>query len=342
MSLLHTETRCLQANPIALLRSRALILTLLCLVVLETAVRLIAPDGLKPKGGYRNSEIRQQLQQFHKVENLDLLIVGSSIAAVNFPPESIDQKLSNEGSRAFTSFNSGIRGCNYSCILEGIRHYYLPHAKPRYALLVVGTVDIDYSNKTVVQRSEKFIESIEQPSHRLWFRNIASSLSWVYGLDDEIRAYIVNQRWIVDSAKVTVRGHIDMGSDPRRRFPDDPQFDRESDSIQALTELIDLLKKHGVTVTLLPALGDSQGRAKLKVSTKQKFHDLIRQIAAQEKVHYLQFAPGYMPDDYYIDDIHMHHEAALKHGEYVADKLMDAGSLGALDSPFSEATADHK
>lgn len=312
---------------LTLIKSPALGLTAACMIALEIASRVLIPGDPIPRGGYHSAEIREQTLQYQELEQLDLLIIGSSIAAVNFPPQSIDATLRRNGKADFTTFNAGIRGCNYSCIAVGVSNNYLSRNIPRQALLVVGPPDINHTNTFVVSRSQDFINSFEQPAHRRWFRNSLSSISSLYGFDEQIRSYLTRGRFNFDTAKVTVRGQVDMGDKDRARPPEYPEFDIQSPAFRALDELIDLLKSKDVHVVLLPILGDSQARSKLLDNAKTEFYALLVQLADLKSIELLRIPEAHMPDEGYIDDIHLNFESALKHGTYIADALLQQGVL---------------
>ncbi|MFK7893238.1 MAG: hypothetical protein AB8B63_20655 [Granulosicoccus sp.] len=317
----------LQGNPLALLKSPAFLLVAGAVFALDLAARVALPDDRIARGAYHSAELREQVQQYQQIPAPDLLIIGSSIAAVNFPPETLDATLRENGYVNFTSFNAGIRGCNYICIKRGIHKHYLSHSLPKNALLVVGPQDISSNNAFVVSRSRDFVASFDLPATQRWFRNTLSHLSSLYGFDEHIREFLTGGDWNFDTARVAERGHVNMGNDERPRYPEYPQFTDSGEPVESLESLIQSLKDKGVHVIILPILGDSQAIAKLKGSAKQDFFTLARRIATTHDVSLLEALEGHLPDEAYIDDIHLNYPGAREHGKLVAMRLLQQNVL---------------
>ena len=92
------------------------------------------PADQVPKGAYHSSEFRLQVERYASALPIDMLIIGSSVASVNYPPVPLDDRLHELGYAEFTSYNAGIRGCNYECITIGIRRHYLLQISTTYRL----------------------------------------------------------------------------------------------------------------------------------------------------------------------------------------------------------------
>lgn len=189
--------------------------------------------------------------------------MGSSVAAVNFPPELLNASFKKLGLADFVSFNSGIRGCNYECIWPAVEKLYLSSLLPKYAVLVVAPVDLDASNVFVIERSREAVDVLSRLPYVHYFMTFMSSISWIYGFDDAIRNLLTNREWNFLNASVTVRGHVDMGSLPFRRYKDSVKLLEDEPQYQALKNLVNELVNLDINVIVVPAVGDSESRQKL-------------------------------------------------------------------------------
>lgn len=319
-------------NYMALLKALASPSAIVCLTILlciECAVRITLPDGKLPKGGYPNAEVRQQHHQYKNEKNIDMLVVGSSVAAVNFPPVAIDDEFRKLGQKDFVTFNAGIRGCNFACISRGVEYFYLNEKLPKNILLVISPEDLDSDNSTVINRSNIFVNTLNRPAAKKWITTKMSDICKIFGFQEHIQSLLTTGSWDFDSATVSLRGHIDMGSLPRRRFDRSPAISRSSDlSIDAI-RFTKKVASMGIHIIVLPALGDSNARAQIADSSQNQFKLLLQDLSSIDNVTLIdissEFTANLIPDDTaYIDNLHLNSAASLSNGTQIARELIPA------------------
>ncbi|MGI9287121.1 MAG: hypothetical protein ACR2P1_17185 [Pseudomonadales bacterium] len=315
----------LQDNPLRLLLRPTIVFFLVIFLLLEVAVRVSVPEGRIPKGGFYNAELRQRILQLEKLENIDLMFTGSSIAAGNAPPETFDAQLRSHGLKGFKSFNAGIRGCDFSCITPSVEKLFLSRREPRYLVIILSPNDLDANKPGVIARSKKHVESLNQPAYRTAARNVLSSMSWVYGFDAEIRDLLTTGIWKFDPAQVTLRGHVDMGSKPRKRSQWDYKIEANGNITQAFYDLLENVTGRGISVILIPMIGDSSTRANFKLSYRQDFAAVIAKSTANDLVRLVRINEDSLSDESYIDNVHLNSISAKKFGRQVADRLIEDG-----------------
>lgn len=308
-------------------KSPALLLMLALLLAAELVVRVSLPEGKQPKGVYHSMEFRQQVEQYQQSVPVDMIIIGSSVAAANYPPVALDARLQELGLDGFTSFDSGIRGCNYYCIAEGVARYYLPVYQPARALLVVSPDDLHANNRGVIQRSERFVEAMRKDGISRWAVEKLSSLSYLYGFQAEVKDWLTSGEWLFDSAKLGQRGYVDMGSIPGDRYLGAPDIRVDSVLSQSLSTLVAQLVEGGTQVLLLPVEGDSQARSLLSDESRQAMDTLLSTLALQEGVRLMNNDGATFSDDAYIDTIHLNSLSARENARRVAEQLFASGWL---------------
>ena len=169
-------------------------------------MRQSLPAGKIPRGAYHSGEFRQQVEQYPQALPVDMIIIGSSVAAVNYPPVALDNRLAELGLNKFTTYNAGIRGCNYSCIATGIRKHYLPDFKPPLVLAVISPADLNIDNTGVVDRSNRFASDMERSVVGRFARQGLSYISYLYGFKEEARDWLTLGGWTFDPAVFGERG----------------------------------------------------------------------------------------------------------------------------------------
>ena len=302
---------------------------LVCLALLlacEILVRVVMPQDKIAKGRYPNAEVRRQFIQYQKEAKVDMLIAGSSVAAVNFPPKAIDSALNQAGVKPFVSFNGGIRGCNMTCISQGTIDLYLSQKLPKYLLLVVSPEDLDSGNKTVIRRSEQFVNQLRRPKLSRWFQTIASDASKLFGFQQHVRNYLKSGSWEFDPAQVLTRGHVDMGSQERTHFGNSPAIETDSPLSSQLQEFVSHLTDRGINVIVLPTEGDSEARYKFTKKSRSAFSMLLHQLSLNPDVNLINADREgalslYQKDSAYIDNLHLNSVNAQAHGELVGQLL---------------------
>ncbi len=293
----------------------------------ESIVRLSLPAGVQVKGAYHSIEFRQQVEQYPASVPVDMLVIGSSVAAGNYPPVALDGRLREWGLQDFTTFNTGIRGCNYTCIAAGVERFYLPVFVPENVLVIISPEDLNHNNLSVMTRSERFLATMQKDGISRWVEQKLSAVSYLYGFQAEVKDWLTSGVWSFDTSRLRERGYIDMGSVPGQRYEVNPGIDAESSLSQALTELVTRLAAQGSRVILLPVEGDSQARLLFGAEARQQQITLLDNLVRIPGVKLLDIDPAVLSDDAYIDTIHLSRESARTNAQTVADRLFASGWL---------------
>lgn len=307
-----------------LLKSRSLWVCAGILLLVETTVRLIMPDGSVPAGGYHNAEIRQQIEHFRNTDDVNLLLVGSSITAVNFPALVLEEQLQDKGLSHITVFNAGIRGCNYGCIKTGIETFYTNNHQPQTLVLIVNPVDVNEGNPTVVGRSIKFKDSFAVPEFKRKLLTLISDTSHAVGFSSEIKQFIRKRKWPGNPSTIDERGYVDMGSKVIRRYDDPITISLDGPLSQALIALATNATANGSRVIVVPTYGDSIAREKFSEKSRKDFAALLETLDAIDKVELVELKPDYIPDSNYIDNIHLNTAGAVNSATALSEALYPA------------------
>ena len=308
-------------------KTRSLWVVLVLVLVAEITIRLLLPSGKIPKGAYHSSEFRQQVAQYQAALPVDMLIIGSSVAAVNYPPVPLDDQLQASGKSGFSTFNAGIRGCNYACIATGVRTHYLEDYQPPVVLAVLSPADLNIDNTGVVARSSDFSADMQRGIISRTGRNVLSGISYLYGFKEEIRGWLTSGRWDFDPAIQGQRGYIDMGSEQRNRSTEVPRITADSDLTQALRGLVDELAQAGTTVILMPVEGHSLSRLLFTDEARGQLRELVDSMSEHPNVHELVVDTTVIPDENYIDTLHLDTDSAAANAQRLALSLLATGLL---------------
>ena len=310
-----------------LLKTRSLWIVVALVLVAELVVRCSLPEGKVPRGAYHSSEFRQQVEHYPDALPVDMLIVGSSIAAVNYPPVPLDERLRELGYTDFTTYNGGIRGCNYECIAIGTRRHYLSEFQPSVVLVVVSPADLNIDNEGVVARSKQFVADMQRNVVSRKARQLLSTLSYVYGFKEEVRPWLLSGEWEFDPAVLGERGYVDMGSIERGRGTAVPRLAQDSELSLGLVSLVTELSTSGTQVILVPAVGDSLARLLFTDQARVEFRKLLDSLLALDNVYELTLDTTHIPDSDYIDTGHFDSETAIVIARTLADSLHESGLL---------------
>lgn len=312
-----------------LLKTRSLWLALVLVLIAEFTVRIVMPTGKIPKGAYHSSEFRQQVELYRDTVPVDMLIIGSSVAAVNYPPVPLDDQLHALGIQDFTTYNAGIRGCNYSCIATGIRRHYTTVFQPEYILAVVGPADLNIDNAGVVDRSNRFAADMQRNNLVRSARQILSSLSALYGFKEEVRQWLTSGEWDFDPALFGERGYIDMGSIERKRNKAVPRITQDSELTLSLISLLQELADSGSQVILLPVEGDSLARSLYNDNARAQMRLVLDQLTQHPDIHELTVDVSHFEDSNYIDTSHLATQVAIASSQLLAKHLVESELLKA-------------
>lgn len=311
----------------SLLRTRSLWIALVLVVIAELVVRVSLPSGKIPRGAYHSSEFRQQVAHYADAVPVDMLLIGSSVAAVNYPAMPLDTRLAELGMDGFTTFNGGIRGCNYECIATGIRRHYLNEFRPPVALFVISPADLNIDNSGVVARSHRFAADMERGIIARTARQALSRISYLYGFKEEVREWLISGQWNFDPAEVSERGYVDMGSIERGRNTQVPRITPDSALTLSLKSLVNELVDSGTRVILVTTVGDSLARFLFTDEAQQQLDDLLASLTQHPDVHELAMDTSQIPDTDYIDTSHLTSEAAIINAQRFAEHLFESGLL---------------
>ena len=310
-----------------LLKTRSLWIVIVLVLVAELIVRSSLPAGKVPRGAYHSSEFRHQVESYPDALPVDMLIIGSSVAAVNYPPAPLDEQLRHLGQTGFTTYNAGIRGCNYDCITTGIRRHYMDIFQPPIALVVIDPADLDIDNKGVMARSRQFVDDMQRNVVSRTARQLLSAISRVYGFKEEVRSWLVSGKWEFDPSTPGERGYIDMGSTDKGRDVTVARITQDSELSRDLISLVSQLSETGTQVILLPVVGDSLANLLFTDQARDELRQLLDSMLALDNVHELTMDMSYIPDSNYIDTLHLDSQTAIANSRAVADSLVQSGFL---------------
>ena len=302
---------------------RTLALGIVLLLLAELVTRIALPGNQKPRGGYHNSELRQQIEQYAAVPTPDLLMVGSSISSANISSTAFGQRVAQLVGKPFTVYNSGVRGCNYRCIQMAVNKYYLPVHQPANVLLVVNPSDVNSANVVVQQRSDEFISSFEKNKIVFHAENLMSNISYLYGFRGQILARLLHRQWNFDSSVVESDGHVDMGSAPMTRYLDKPVILASGGLTDTLIDFANSLVNRGIAVSVLSELGDSQARSLISQSNMDNYNALINRLGEINGVQVLNMPTGVPADEDFIDTLHLSSESSRAFGRLLAQEFID-------------------
>lgn len=314
----------LQCNLLTLFLRPSVVLVVLLLFLVETSVRFAIPENRIPKGSYFNAELRQKAIQLDELDAVNLMFSGSSIAAVNYSPQSFDEQLNSSGVNSFVSFNAGIRGCDYTGIALGLEKLFLSKKTPDYLVLIISPVDLD-ENGMGIGRSKQVIRSLNKNRYKAMMQHLLSNVSWLYGFNVEIRALLRKGSWQFDPARLGQRGYVDMGSSQRKRRVRDYELDSEGPISRALYNLVRDAVRKGISVVLVPVTGSSGAAKTLDADDRKEFGEIIDNLLTSDSVRMVHIERGLIEDERYIDNIHLSTEAATENSRRLSKRFVEDG-----------------
>jgi len=294
---------------------------------MEVAFRFLLPDGKLAKGAYHSGEFRFQVEQYQQSIPVNMMIIGSSVAAANVPPEHLDARLHELGMEDFTSYNAGIRGCNFDCIATGIRRHYWAEYQPPFVLAVISPIDLDIDNTGVIARSKRFAADMERSFIARGARQLLANASVLYGFKEEIRQWLTSGKWEFDEAIPRTRGYIDMGSTILPSAPAAPVIVPDSEIVRDLVSLIEEIAASGSHVILLPVEGNSLARLVIPDDARGQYWSLMKELTLLPNVNMLEADSQPIDDDAYFDTVHLKTQAAAENASRLAERLVESGLL---------------
>ncbi|HUP50856.1 MAG TPA: hypothetical protein VM198_00165 [Longimicrobiales bacterium] len=291
----------------------------LLLLLLEVGLRVLVPNGHVPTGAWYNAELRDQAGQLEALGGVDVMITGSSVSTVNVPPLGFDEELVRRGVN-LTSFNAGVRGCDYSGIYPVFRTVFWSRRQAPVVILVVAPVDLDENNAFVKQRSARFRESLQIGRLVGFSRDLFRHL-WLFGFRNEIRHYSRSGEWLYEPSRVTQRGHTDLGSEQLGRGEYAFRFQQSGEIATTLFNMVDWLTRQGVRVLVVPGLMDSATWAMVAPEEMARFEAILAELDAREGVQYVEARDLTRPDSEFIDELHLTTGAAWAYAQSLAQRL---------------------
>jgi hypothetical protein len=292
----------------------------LLLLLLEVGLRVVVPSGHVPTGAWYNAELRDQAGQLEALGDVDVMITGSSVSTVNVPPLAFDEELGRGGVN-LTSFNAGVRGCDYSGIYPVFRTLFWSRRQAPVVILIVAPVDLDENNSFVKERSARFRESLEIGRLAALSQDLFRHL-WLFGFRNEIRQYLRSGEWLYEPSLVAQRGHTDMGSEQRgRRGQFAFRFQQNGEIATALFDMVDWLTRQDVSVLVVPGLMDSATWARVTAEEMARFEGILAALDARAGVRYVEARDLTPPDSEFIDELHLNTGAAWAYAQSLAQRL---------------------
>lgn len=313
----------LQAPVMQIVTRPAAVLTLALLVGIEQGLRLLVPPGHIPTGSWHNAELRDQARQLEAMSEVDLMITGSSVAAVNLRPTVMDAALEKHGLR-INSFNAGIRGCDYSCIGPLFQQLFVSRNKPDYAMLVVAPRDLNEANAFAMERSQGFLKTFGMKEYAANLVDVFS-YAWIFGFRKEIRQYISTREWLYDKSKIPEQGHVQLGDKKLRRHNFQLKVDAHGRMASALYALTDSLLAQDIDVVVLPGLFDSETRLRIDTESWRNYSEVLSRLAGNDHVTLLDANHLIPADDQFIDRDHLSNTASAAYSEVIARYLYELG-----------------
>ena len=301
----------------------AFVLCCVCIVGAELALRVMVPADVRPHGSWHNSELRDQARQLEGMDKVDLMFVGSSITAVNVPPVAFDKRMADLGVR-FRSFNAGIRGCNYSCIVPGFKRMFWSPEQSASVAIIIAPDDLNEANSFVKGRSQDFIDTFDMPALRAWSLDAFGKM-YLLGSRAEIKAFARDGEWWKANAWVTEQGHVDMGDEGRRHGTSTYGFDADGPIVRVLSGFIEELVSDGTRVLLIEGPSDSGTWGLVSSEEKDEFYAIVNELATMGNTVFVPIDPIRPGDEKFIDGLHLNTEAAADFAASLAELLHKQG-----------------
>lgn len=312
---------------ISKLFSFGIIYILVGLILFELLIRFLIPDGHYPSGHWRNNELRVQTSQLESLEDVDIMFTGSSLCAANIPPKEFDEEM-RKGGVNITSFNAGIRGCDYEGVAEGFKKLFWSRKHSGYVVLVVHPHDLHETHRSVRARTQSFIETFNTPYYMAAFLDFFSQSFWTFGFRNEIGEYIKTRNWVYEEPKVGVRGYIPMTQTKPKvsgMSGIEVTINRNGTCAQSLFNLVNWLVKQGVRVIIIEALMHSLDKKAMNPGELVKFRNILKALDGIENVRLLNVNDIIPNDRYFIDAGHLGPEGAKVYGRNLANKFLEVG-----------------
>jgi hypothetical protein len=295
------------------------------LIVIEILTRLVVPKYQIPKGHWWNHEVHGKVEQLKKIKKVDLMFTGSSLSAVNIPPEWFDDEMKKNGFN-IKSFNAGIIGSDYEGISIGFEKLFLKSVRPKYVALIISPYDLDEANISVRKRTEDFIETVNMTGYQAAAIDFFSN-SWFFGFRNEIREFFKTFQWKgAKPSPIGIRGYQPMykGCTYSAEFP----VTIKGDGIisKALVELVEDISRQGINIIIIEALMRSKLR-KYNSNKLDAFNNILEKLKNIDRTYILDVKSIIPPDRYFIDPFHLEVEGAKIYGKDLAEQFIKQGII---------------
>lgn len=287
-------------------------------ILFEIALRSLVPPGQEPAGPFHTPELRTKVNQYESTPSFDLMITGSSIAAVNYNSVEV-ARVANEQGKPLSVFNAGIRGCNFIGITPVIEQFFFNKSRPETLLIVVSPTDLSETNVSRHRRSINYIKGITPEPIKRSLLTLASDKFWLYGFRKETVEFAKTLKWRYENL-VEELGYVNMGSTPRNWRKPQLQFDIDGSASRAFVKLIREAKDENVNVVLLPSMGSPEFRERVTEQERSEFLELLKMVSDESDVMLLDELTPNEPTQY-IDSVHLATESARIESEALAKEL---------------------
>lgn len=309
--------------------SPTLIILIIGLIIIEMGLRFLINDEQYPSGSWRNNELRNQAAQLEELKRVDIMFTGSSLASVNISPAAFDSVLHDNGV-SFTSFNAGIRGCDYGGVNVVFDEVFWKRKKSKYVVLVISPFDLNEANLDVRARSATFINSVKRSKHEKLFLEVFSK-SWLFGFRNEIRDFIESGNWKYEPTLIGIRGQTPIGEvkNPKEAGRVSDEFkvsiSRNGETTKALFRLTKRLIEQGKKIIIIDALERSDSKKNWNQTKRElnNFYEIIKELASSENVTYVHTKDLIPSDEFFIDTGHISTFASIGYSKELARRFIE-------------------
>jgi len=293
-------------------------------LLLEITLRILIPSGQEPVGPFHTPELRTKVTQYESTPSFDLMITGSSIAAVNYNSLEV-ARVAREQGKTLRVFNAGIRGCNFIGITPVIEKFFFRKSRPGTLLIVASPTDLSETHAARHKRSVNYLNGITAEPVRRSLLTLVSDYFWLFGFRKEAVVFAKTKEWRYENL-VEDYGYVNMGSTPRNWRKPQLEFDINGPASQAFLQLIREAKAEKIKVILLPSLGSPEFRERMTEQERTDFLEILRKISVESKVTLLDELTPDKPK-HYIDNVHLATDSARMESAALAQKLRSLAAI---------------
>jgi len=290
------------------------------LIIIEILIRLLVPKNQIPTGHWWNHGIHEKVEQLKKLKNVDLMFIGSSLSAVNIPPQSFDDEMKKNAINMI-SFNAGIAGSDYEGISISFEKLFWKIRYSKYVVFVISPGDLDETNKGERNRTANFIKTVNMPVCQAAAIDFFSN-SWLFGFRNEIREFVKTFQWKGEThSPMGIRGYQPMykGCTFNAEFP--VTINKNGTISKSLVSLIKNITHQDVNVIIIEALMYSKLR-RYYSDKLGAFYNLLKDLKNIDRTFLLDVENIIPPDEYFIDPFHLNTEGAQMYARDLAKQFI--------------------